>query len=62
MVVWLMLRQLSWKYCGFPNADVAPTILEILRIPQPEEMTGTSLIESAVYETKPNRTPIRISR
>ena len=41
-------------------ADVAPTILEILQIPQPEEMTGTSLIEPAVYETKANRTPIPI--
>ena len=43
-------------------ADVAPTILEILQIPQPEEMTGKSLIEPAVYEAKPNRTPIQISR
>ena len=43
-------------------ADVAPTILEILQIPQPEEMTGKSLIEPAVYEAKPNRTPIKISR
>ena len=43
-------------------ADVAPTILEILQIPQPEEMTGKSLIEPAIYEAKPNRTPIRISR
>jgi 2,3-bisphosphoglycerate-independent phosphoglycerate mutase len=43
-------------------ADVAPTILEILRIPQPEEMTGKSLIESAIYDAKPNRTPIQISR
>ena len=43
-------------------ADVAPTILEILQIPQPEEMTGRSLIEPAVYEAKPNRTPIKISR
>ena len=43
-------------------ADVAPTILEILQIPQPEEMTGTSLIEPAVYQAKPNRTPIQISR
>jgi 2,3-bisphosphoglycerate-independent phosphoglycerate mutase len=42
-------------------ADVAPTILEILQLPQPEEMTGKSLIEPAKYETKPNRTPIRIS-
>jgi 2,3-bisphosphoglycerate-independent phosphoglycerate mutase len=43
-------------------ADVAPTILEILQIPQPEEMTGKSLIKSAIYEAKANRTPIRISR
>ena len=43
-------------------ADVAPTILEILQIPQPEEMTGKSLIEPAIYEAKANRTPIRISR
>ena len=43
-------------------ADVAPTILEILQIPQPEEMTGQSLIEPAIYEAKPNRTPIKISR
>ena len=42
-------------------ADVAPTILEILQIPQPEEMTGESLIESAAYEAKKNRTPIKIS-
>lgn len=42
-------------------ADVAPTILEILQIPQPEEMSGKSLIESAAYESKPNRTPIKIS-
>jgi 2,3-bisphosphoglycerate-independent phosphoglycerate mutase len=42
-------------------ADIAPTILEILQIPQPPEMTGRSLIEPASYETKQNRTPVRIS-
>ena len=42
-------------------ADVAPTILEILQIPQPAEMTGQSLLESAAYEAKKNRTPIKIS-
>jgi 2,3-bisphosphoglycerate-independent phosphoglycerate mutase len=42
-------------------ADVAPTILEILQLPQPPEMTGTSLIEPAKYEVKQNRTPVRIS-
>lgn len=43
-------------------ADIAPTILEILQIPQPQEMTGKSLIEPAAYQAKPNRTPIEISR
>ena len=42
-------------------ADVAPTILEILQISQPEEMSGQSLIELATYEAKKNRTPIKIS-
>ena len=42
-------------------ADVAPTILEILNIPQPEEMTGISLIRPVGFEVKANRTPIRIS-
>ena len=42
-------------------ADIAPTILQILQIPQPEEMTGRSLIEAIEFEVKPNRTPIRIS-
>lgn len=34
-------------------ADVAPTILEILRLPQPPEMTGQSLIIPAAYEVIP---------
>ena len=42
-------------------ADVAPTILEILGIPQPQEMTGKSLITPALYETRPSRTPIKVS-
>ena len=42
-------------------ADVAPTILEILNIPQPKEMTGVSLIQPVGFEVKANRTPIRIS-
>ena len=28
-------------------ADVAPTVLELLGVPQPEEMSGGSLIESS---------------
>ncbi|HHP7229991.1 MAG TPA: 2,3-bisphosphoglycerate-independent phosphoglycerate mutase [Xenococcaceae cyanobacterium] len=42
-------------------ADVAPTILEILQIPQPQEMTGSSLIQPAVYDLIKDRTPMRIS-
>lgn len=41
-------------------ADIAPTILEILQLPQPVEMTGQSLIQSARYELQAARTPVRI--
>lgn len=40
--------------------DVAPTILDILGIPQPAEMTGHSLIESADFEVRSNRSPVRL--
>jgi 2,3-bisphosphoglycerate-independent phosphoglycerate mutase len=39
-------------------ADIAPTILDILQIPQPSEMTGKSLVESAEYEVR--RTPVAV--
>jgi 2,3-bisphosphoglycerate-independent phosphoglycerate mutase len=42
-------------------ADLAPTILEILQLSQPAEMTGHSLIEPIAMDVKPNRTPVRIS-
>ncbi|RMF25938.1 MAG: 2,3-bisphosphoglycerate-independent phosphoglycerate mutase [Cyanobacteria bacterium J083] len=42
-------------------ADVAPTILEILQLPQPDEMTGVSLIEPTLTDYKPNRTPVHLS-
>jgi 2,3-bisphosphoglycerate-independent phosphoglycerate mutase len=42
-------------------ADIAPTILEILNIRVPSEMTGRSLIKSSEFEIKQNRTPIRLS-
>jgi 2,3-bisphosphoglycerate-independent phosphoglycerate mutase len=41
-------------------ADIAPTILEILQLPQPPEMNGQSLIKSAKYELQANRTPVRV--
>lgn len=42
-------------------ADVAPTILQLLGLPQPEEMTGKSMIDSAAIDVRPNRTPVRLS-
>lgn len=42
-------------------ADIAPTILEILRLSQPVEMTGYSLLKPIEFEVRPNRTPIRVS-
>ncbi|NES94976.1 MAG: 2,3-bisphosphoglycerate-independent phosphoglycerate mutase [Desertifilum sp. SIO1I2] len=43
-------------------ADIAPTILEILKLPQPPEMTGRSLIGAPAYEVRQNRSPVRLSR
>lgn len=42
-------------------ADIAPTILEILNLPQPVEMTGHSLVQPVEFEVRSNRTPIRVS-
>ena len=42
-------------------ADIAPTILDILQLPKPQEMTGRSLIKSTEFTVKANRTPVRIS-
>lgn len=42
-------------------ADIAPTILEILGIEQPEEMTGRSLFVPVDYEVRANRSPVRLS-
>jgi 2,3-bisphosphoglycerate-independent phosphoglycerate mutase len=41
-------------------ADIAPTILDILQIPQPPEMTGRSLLQGTEYEVKLPRTPVRV--
>ncbi len=41
-------------------SDIAPTILEILQVPQPPEMTGRSMILPAEVDVKPNRSPIRV--
>ncbi|MEM9163563.1 MAG: 2,3-bisphosphoglycerate-independent phosphoglycerate mutase [Cyanobacteria bacterium P01_F01_bin.4] len=42
-------------------ADIAPTILEILNLPKPDEMTGHSMLLPATMQVKPNRTPVRVS-
>ncbi|ARV60009.1 phosphoglycerate mutase (2,3-diphosphoglycerate-independent) [Nostocales cyanobacterium HT-58-2] len=41
-------------------ADIAPTILDILQLPQPTEMTGRSLLQSAEYEVQLSRTPVQL--
>ncbi len=41
-------------------ADIAPTILEILQIPQPVEMTGRSVIVPTIVELQPTRSPMRV--
>ncbi|MGG6297097.1 2,3-bisphosphoglycerate-independent phosphoglycerate mutase [Leptolyngbya sp. AN02str] len=46
---------------GGTLADIAPTILEILQIPQPIEMTGRSLIQPIEFDVRSNRTPVRVS-
>ncbi|MGC1305586.1 MAG: 2,3-bisphosphoglycerate-independent phosphoglycerate mutase [Phormidesmis sp.] len=42
-------------------ADVAPTILHILQIPIPEDMTGKSMILPARAEYQPNAAPMEVS-
>lgn len=42
-------------------ADIAPTILDILKLPQPAEMTGRSMILPAAAEIRANRTPVQVS-
>ncbi|MBS0018470.1 MAG: 2,3-bisphosphoglycerate-independent phosphoglycerate mutase [Arthrospira sp. SH-MAG29] len=41
-------------------ADIAPTILEILELPQPPEMTGTSMIVKSELSLTENRSPVRV--
>jgi 2,3-bisphosphoglycerate-independent phosphoglycerate mutase len=41
-------------------ADIAPTILQILGLPQPSEMTGVSMIMPVSMQVNHNQTPIRV--
>ncbi len=60
-------RKIAGHGCDVPLrengrlADVAPTILDILQLTQPEEMTGVSLIKKHSYEVKTSRTPVSVS-
>lgn len=42
-------------------ADIAPTILEILQLPKPQEMTGQSILQPTPVDMKRNRTPVKVS-
>jgi 2,3-bisphosphoglycerate-independent phosphoglycerate mutase len=41
-------------------ADVAPTILQILQLPQPPEMNGRSMIQPVEFDVRKNRTPVQV--
>ncbi|NJK99792.1 MAG: 2,3-bisphosphoglycerate-independent phosphoglycerate mutase [Spirulinaceae cyanobacterium RM2_2_10] len=41
--------------------DLAPTLLEIMQLPQPSEMTGRSLLKPVEFELRQSRTPVRLS-
>ncbi|MBD2776628.1 2,3-bisphosphoglycerate-independent phosphoglycerate mutase [Iningainema tapete] len=41
-------------------SDIAPTILDILHLPQPQEMTGRSLLQPAEYQVQVTRTPVPV--
>jgi 2,3-bisphosphoglycerate-independent phosphoglycerate mutase len=41
-------------------ADIAPTILDILQLLQPPEMTGKSLLRAAEYDLHLSRTPVQV--
>ncbi|MGI0485560.1 2,3-bisphosphoglycerate-independent phosphoglycerate mutase [Pantanalinema rosaneae CENA516] len=43
-------------------SDIAPTILDILKVPQPPEMTGRSMIQAADFDVRANRTPVKVAR
>jgi 2,3-bisphosphoglycerate-independent phosphoglycerate mutase len=43
-------------------ADIAPTILEILRLPQPVEMTGRSMLLPLEFNVNRARTPVKLVR
>ncbi len=43
-------------------SDIAPTILEILKLPQPPEMTGRSMFVPLEFRLTPSRSPVKLVR
>jgi 2,3-bisphosphoglycerate-independent phosphoglycerate mutase len=43
-------------------SDIAPTILEILKLPQPVEMTGRSMFLPLEFGLTPSRSPVKLVR
>ena len=43
-------------------SDIAPTILEILKLPQPVEMTGRSMFVPLEFGLTPSRSPVKLVR
>ncbi|PZV12468.1 MAG: 2,3-bisphosphoglycerate-independent phosphoglycerate mutase [Leptolyngbya sp.] len=43
-------------------SDMAPTILEILKLPQPPEMTGRSMFLPLEFRLTPSRSPVKLVR
>jgi len=41
-------------------SDIAPTILDILKLPQPPEMTGKSLLRAPEYDLQFPRRPVQV--
>ncbi|MGB0560538.1 MAG: 2,3-bisphosphoglycerate-independent phosphoglycerate mutase [Spirulinaceae cyanobacterium] len=41
--------------------DIAPTLLEILQLEQPPEMTGRSLLEPVGFEVRAGRSPVKVA-
>ena len=44
----LLIGRRGARRCGRRLADVAPTLLALMGLPQPAEMTGASLLDDAV--------------
>jgi 2,3-bisphosphoglycerate-independent phosphoglycerate mutase len=42
-------------------ADIAPTLLEILQLPQPTEMTGQSILKPMAIDFQPHRRPVQVT-